>query len=239
MHLKLSAKSLRKIIFVIFWAILIASFCFFAFLIILKANGYEINLKSRKIVETGMIVLDGEPKDAQIYLNGKILDVHLPARISNIAPGFYDIKIIKTEYHLWQKTFNVLPGKAKVESKIALFLTNPLEITEPLEIKQEDFLKEAKQNSQEIKILGSEIYYHDIFVTRFAQNIEAGYLYPDINHLVFQIGREIRIIDLDGSNNQLLFELETDKPAEIIFRDSGKIIYYLQGEKIIGKIIRK
>ena len=120
--MKFKQKLFKRFLFIIFWLILIISFCFFAILIILKANGYEINLKSRKIIKTGMIILDGDPKNAAIYLNQEKLLMNLPGRITHLTPGNYEITISLAGYNSWQKSITVYSGKASVYQNITLLL---------------------------------------------------------------------------------------------------------------------
>mgnify|MGYP001572815862 CR=1 FL=1 len=237
--MKIKPKLLKRFLFIIFWLLLISSFCFFAFLIILKANGYTINLKSRKIIKSGMIILDGKPKNAIIYLNQEKILTTLPGKITNLFPGDYEITISYQGYKPWQKSITVLPGKASAYQNVMLFLETPENISEPLKINLEDFKNEAQNNTQEIELLGAEIYLNKRLITRFSQNITAAFVFPDKYHLVVQIENEILIIDLDGSNIQSLFKLTFKTPTSIVFRDSGKTIYYLKDDQIYGKIIQK
>ncbi|MBM2820846.1 MAG: hypothetical protein HW405_606, partial [Candidatus Berkelbacteria bacterium] len=71
----------KKILSIIFWGFLFVSFVFFATLIILKANGYQLNWNNWNIIETGMIVIDGQPKDVDIKMNQKYFK-NLPEQFS-------------------------------------------------------------------------------------------------------------------------------------------------------------
>ncbi|MEK7143135.1 MAG: PEGA domain-containing protein [Patescibacteria group bacterium] len=186
-----------------------------------------------------MIILDGKPKNAIIYLNQEKILTTLPGKITNLFPGDYEITISYQGYKPWQKSITVLPGKASAYQNIILFLETPENISEPLKINLEDFKNEAQNNTQEIELLGAEIYLNKRLITRFSQNITAAFVFPDKYHLVVQIENEILIIDLDGSNIQSLFKLTFKTPTSIVFRDSGKTIYYLKDDQIYGKIIQK
>lgn len=237
--MKIKPKWLKRFLYIIFWMILISSFCFFAFLIILKANGYTINLKSRKIIKTGMIILDGKPKNATIYLNQEKIMTTLPGKITNLFPGDYEVTISYQGYKSWQRSIIVLPGKASAYQNIMLFLEITENISDPLKINLENFKNEAQNNTQAIELMGAEIYLNERLITRFSQNITAAFVFPDKYHLVVQIEDEILIIDLDGSNIQSLFKLSSKTPTSVVFRDSGKTIYYLENDQIYGKIIQK
>jgi len=120
----------RRILYLAF----IAAFLIITPLLILYANGYELNLKSKGLVKTGMFILDSEPRGALIYLNGRpqtaFLDSVLfgkknylttPAKIKSLAPGDYEVKIELNGYWPWQKKLTIYPGASTYAEDILLF----------------------------------------------------------------------------------------------------------------------
>ncbi|MCL5407175.1 MAG: PEGA domain-containing protein [Patescibacteria group bacterium] len=221
----------------IFWFVLITSFIIVAIGIQLKANGYKINWKTLKLVQTGMISLDSVPDSAQVKINGKTDSQTLPRKIRDLAPGYYDVIISAPGYQPWQKTILVQPGKASLYQYIVLFLEKPEEAVVPTGITNENLKNDFQSQSQNLKISSSEIYFQDKLVTRSSQNIAGAILYPDNNHIVFQQNNEIRAVDTDGSNNLLLFKLSASTSSSFILKNNGKTIYYLDQDKILGKNI--
>ena len=231
------SKSIKtKFLFVIFWTFLIVSFIFSAFLILLKANGYQLNYKNWRIVQTGMIILDGDPRSAQVTINGRKRG-NLPIKLTNLSPGNFDVIVSADNYSPWQRIVQVEPGKADNFQDITLFLKEANDSTSE-RWTLEQLTQESNRNSRDLKINGSEILFNDRLVTRFSQNVLFASLYPDQKHLVFQLESQIRIIELDGGNNTLLFNLTSSEPTIITYQDRGKTIIYLDQNKIFAKAIR-
>lgn len=213
--------------------------------LILIANGYKINFQAKKIQKTGMIYLKSLPREVTIYLNGQEKANHTPARFSDLSPGRYDIEINKDNYHHWQKTLIVEPGLVSVEDSVVLFLNKPefLDITEE---EKKDFKKlPNKLLNTDLQIRdSSEIWIrsangeNDFLVTRLSQPIKKVAYYSDKKHLLFQVEKEIKVIDLDGSNNIKLVEFSSEDPTEFFVDDKGEILFYQDGEEIKKARIR-
>lgn len=226
-----------KISWYVFWFVLITSFVFFAALIQLKANGWRLNFQTWQIVKTGMISLDGTPDSATVKINGKVFAGTLPTKIRDLAPGFYDVEVVAPNFRTWQKSIQIQPGQANIYQYIVLFLINPTEVAVPQGVTAETIKNEFQLTSTQIKIDGSQIYFQDKFVTRFSQNILAAIIYPDQNHIIFQQGNEIRAIDIDGSNNQLLLTLSSAEPTFFTIKNNSRTIYYFDASQVYGKNI--
>ncbi len=203
----------------------------------LKANGYQLNWRYWKLIKTGMIVLDGDPQDVSIKINQKYLE-GLPLRMANVSPGSYEIIVSKDGYHSWQKNFEVPAGKAVTATDIVLFIQLAKDTPTPANLDAQQVLSEYQNRAESIEIKGSEIYWRGNLVTRFASPVLAAAMYPDNQHLVFQQDNEIRVIELDGTNNILLFSLQSSEPSAISFRDNGRTLIFLDGGQIKAKTIR-
>ncbi|KKR32678.1 MAG: hypothetical protein UT64_C0026G0020 [Candidatus Falkowbacteria bacterium GW2011_GWF2_39_8] len=96
----------RRFLYITF----ILSFLIITPLVILYANGYTFSLNKKSIVKTGMLVLNTKPESANIYLNGvpeetflgsyfgKRIKVTTPAKIKNIIPGEYLVRVELENY---------------------------------------------------------------------------------------------------------------------------------------------
>lgn len=233
----LYAKIKKRILFGFFWAVLIISFLFSAFLILLKANGYQLNYKNWQILQTGMVILGGEPSTAEVTVNGRKAGP-LPARLGNLSPVNYQVNINGDGYSDWQRNIRIEPGKAAVYQNIILFLEEPQDYPVTENLTQDELTQEASRNTQEVKIEGMEIFFQNKLISRFSQNVLFASLYPDENHLIFQTGREIRVMELDGANNTLLFNLNSSEPTKVVYRNNDKSLIYLDNNQIVGKTIR-
>jgi hypothetical protein len=204
----------------------------------LKANGWQLNYRTWQLVKTGMVSLNGEPRGSKIQINGKDYSQALPAKIRYLLPDYYDITVSNDKYQSWQQTIQVQSGKASIYPYITLFLANPEDVTVPESVSKEKIQEDYLKQSQDLKISNEEIYWNDKFITRFSQKVLGAITYSDNNHIVFQQNDEIRVIDIDGSNNKLLFKLNSFQPTPFSITSNGKTIYYLDQDKISGKSIR-
>lgn len=234
----MKSKLRRKILFMVFWTILIVTFCFSAFLIILKAQGYQLNYKHWKIIKTGMIVLNGEPNDSDVFLDGEDLKRGLPLRLANLAPRTYTIVISRENYQNWERKIPVEAGKAAHFSNILLYFKTAQDYKTNEVFTLDKLTAEARAYQTDLQVSGSELIYQGKLITRFSQDITAAFLCPDNQHIIFQLAKEIRVIDLDGSNNTLLFNLENPGESVITFRNNDKTIIFLDGQNIRAKTIR-
>ena len=122
---------LRRIIFY--------SFCLIYFIItpviILYASGYEIDWRHLftplAIQKTGMIMIESSPAGANIYLNGQEKEpltglfleklfpkkdeaFKTPAKIKNLLPGSYNLRVEMPGYWPWERRIAINPGKLRI-----------------------------------------------------------------------------------------------------------------------------
>lgn len=121
----------RRILAIIF----VLAFFIITPIVILYAAGYKLGKTGLKLEKTGMLVFDSKPSGAKIYIDGKIQKTFLgnlnplteenyittPAKIKNLLPGEYDIKISLDGYWDWQKKLTVNSGSANFAENIILF----------------------------------------------------------------------------------------------------------------------
>lgn len=129
---------LRRIIFY--------SFCLVFFItspiVILYASGYQIDWRHiftpLAVQKTGMTIIESNPPGANIYLNGqeqkpfagiflekislgKNEAIKTPAKIKNLLPGTYDLRIESPGYWPWERRIIISPGKITHILDINLF----------------------------------------------------------------------------------------------------------------------
>jgi len=230
-------KTRQKIYFVIFWALLIASFLFFAVLLVLVANGYHLNASNFKLEKTAMIVLNGAPGGVTLVTNGNEKIINFPYKMNNLLPGRYEVTIKKEKYQSWSKVYWLNGGQAATDANVFLFL-NTGQITK----KNEDSSMIAQIQSQynrassDITITGDEILYKGQLVTRFSSPVLAAALDTRTQYVTVQINNEIRTIALDGSNDNPLIKLTNNNPTS--FYANGAILYYIDNGKAMSAQIR-
>lgn len=113
-------RKTRRIIFILF----LIAFLILVPVIILYARGYGFDFDKKTIVATGGIYLKSYPSRAEIYLNDKPKG-KTNKLIRRLIPKIYEIKIIKENYHLWQKELAVEPSLVTKVNDILLVPFNP------------------------------------------------------------------------------------------------------------------
>lgn len=199
--------------------------------LLILANGYKINLQAKKIQKTGMIYLKSDPKDVEIYLDGKLINSKIPARISYLLPRRYTAEVKKLGFSNWSKTMNIESGQVAVCQNIVLFKNNPdLALANKEEIAALENGLKNDSNELGLKIKDGEIWWGDDLITRMSDPIKKVSFWNDKNHILFQIKNEIRIMDLDATNNIKLVELTNDQASNWLTQNSGKYLIYQDAE---------
>jgi len=101
--------------------------------IMLYAAGYRLSRNGFSIQRTGMFIIDSKPPGAQIIIDGQPQEnwysavfhknnfLATPAKIKNLLPGEYDLKLELNGYWGWQKKLTINPGTATFAENIYLF----------------------------------------------------------------------------------------------------------------------
>jgi len=198
----------RRIIFYLF----LMAFIFLAPMIILYARGYTFDWDEKTIVATGGIYLKSYPSGAEIFVNEKPKG-KTSGYIKRLVPKAYEVKIIKENYHPWQKNLTVKPELVTKASNVLLVPFNPK-------------ISLVSKNEE----IYSEIY--SSFKNPYPANLnetikkKSKYTIFDINNVNFDPKKE-RIYFL--SNNNLYYLDESLSPILI----SNVLNYVLGRDKII------
>lgn len=223
--------------FIALWIFLVSSFLVLAVFVLYEANGYRLNKTTWHLESTGLISLDGQPKQIDtIIINGKTVAKNLPYKTKKLLPGYYDIAASKSGYSTWNKTIYLNGGQAYEDKKMFLFFSKPLIVETTKNMNIDSLTNEAKNQSANITIKVNEIWYNDELLTRFSDTPKSVILADDRLHVFFQLGNEMRVIELDGSNNTKLFDLPSNDTY--IFTQNNDRIYYVDKEKIYEVEIR-
>jgi len=114
-------KRTRKILFFVFFLM----FLFIAPLIILYYQGWRFDFEKKSLTQTGGIFLKVIPKQAEIYIDGKLVkktDFFFGSTfIENLLPKKYKIQIKKEGYYPWEKVLEVKEREVTEAKNIILF----------------------------------------------------------------------------------------------------------------------
>jgi hypothetical protein len=225
-----------KIYFVLLWIFLIISFSMVAIFILYEANGYRLNRNTWRLELAGLISIDGLPKSATIKINNKIVAKALPFKIAKALPGTYLLSVSRDGYSTWSKTIEVTAGQAYQDKYVYLYLAAPQIQPTSRNITSDQIKSDAQNELSSLQIINDEIWYQKKLVTRFSSVPSGAILTDDKDHIIFQLGQELRVMDLDSSNNIKLFSLPSADPT-VFALYSDKIIFASQ-DKIFEVKIR-
>ncbi len=117
----------RRLLFILF----IVLFIIIVPAVLLYATGQQINWRRFEFEKTSAIIIDSEPRDAMITLNGApvsssfVIPFGKPtltkAKISSLAPGDYVVGLEKEGFWPWNEQITLDPGEAANAGTVRLF----------------------------------------------------------------------------------------------------------------------
>lgn len=122
-------KNLRRVLFLTFLAVFLLT----TPIICLYSQGYRINLRpsggGKIITQTGGIYLKILPKQAEVYLDGKLKEktdfIFGSLLIGDLLPKKYEFEVRKLDFSSWKKNLEVKEKEVTEVKNIILFPQNP------------------------------------------------------------------------------------------------------------------
>ncbi len=100
-------------------------FIVFAPILILHTQGYRVDFKSKRIIQTGGFFFEVSPRQAEIYLDNvfyrKTNFFFNTILIENLLPKKYNVKIRKDDYIAWEKNLTINEKEVTEVKNILLF----------------------------------------------------------------------------------------------------------------------
>lgn len=204
-------------------------------------HGYRINLKNLKVEKTGLISIDYSPSDAELYINQEKVSAR-NTYAKNVWPGTYSVEIKMKGFTTWEKDLFVAAESVNAFKNIILFKESPVvsELTDnnkiailnnPVDILASNARDRLYYNSH-------EIWAGDKLVTRLSDPILKAVWYPDLFHIIYQQGNQIRVIEVTGTNDSLLVRLNQDTPTHFAVGNRGEELYFIDQDKYLVATIR-
>ncbi|MFA6272535.1 MAG: PEGA domain-containing protein [Patescibacteria group bacterium] len=103
---------------------LVFVFIIVAPLLILYATGFRYDFNEYKVIKTGVLAVDSDPRNAQIEINGEATGSKTPKVIKNLFPGEYSVSIEKLGYFPWEKTLPVFANQSTTTERVGLLKTD-------------------------------------------------------------------------------------------------------------------
>ena len=212
-------KKTRRFIFYIFVAI----FIIMVPVIIFYALGYTFDFEKKTIVATGGIYLKSDPAKAEIYINDKLKGITTQL-IKRLNPKIYEIKVIKENFHIWQKDLTVQPNLV-TKANIILLPTNPkisLVATE-----SQEYILFTTPQPEELYFLSKNNLYHAKDKKLLAQNVVNYVIYKDGVIYLDNITGKIMELDLTSLKSAQMFEQvfpNLNKGKWVLSQDNKKLL---------------
>lgn len=193
---------------------------------VLKVNGYVINWRNLRVERLAVLALRIDPKDALIQVAGQVFTKSFFEDPIELLPGRYEVVVSKEGFHDWKHSINLEPGKAVFFEGVTLFLRQPQKLNQRPATPREQSISELNAN---LRIHGNELYLRgsaetkDMLITRLSSKIIRAIML-DKFHVVLQVNNEIRVMDLDGSNDILLLKLAQDQAVNLISLNGGDVL---------------
>ena len=93
-------------------------------ILVFYAIGYRYDFENKAFRKIGMIIVESEPKNADIFIDNKYKS-KTPFRIKNLLPDEYSIEVVKNGFTAWKKNLLVESKKVTWASNIVLFYEKP------------------------------------------------------------------------------------------------------------------
>ena len=158
---KMTEKQIEITKTLVTWALILVSFGIVCIILVLWASGLRYNFKANKWQKTGLLYLDAEPDNVDIYVDKNLVKTKTPSSIK-LIPGEYQITIKEKNYTNWQENVQIEAGKVKKFENIILFRSNP----EQTEIDKKISQFQNSPDREKIIYLSQKLYLYN-FGTRF------------------------------------------------------------------------
>ena len=209
--------------------------------LVFYSQGYRINWTNMSVYKTGVILIGVSPRADRIIVNND--EYKNTSFVSKEAvSGIYNVRVEKEGYSSWEGRVRVIPEVLYDLRDIKLFRLNPT-VVEMTDQKKIEYLNLPTDvlvlNAEKGLTFGEyEIWLDNVLITRFSEPISGVSWFYDMDHIMFQIGDEIRIIDKSGYNSATLATLSSDAKTKFAVGGRGKELYFYDNEKYYMAVIR-
>jgi len=225
---------LQRFWFFVYWLFLMVSFCLIGFWLVATAQGYRYNVEVGRWQKTGMIIASSNPRDATLDLGRQSYDLANTNRVANLLPGTYRVKISKAGYLPWEKTIQVEPGFVVSLDEVTLFFDQPIALTNSSDY--EALLPFYNVPDNRLSVIDGELRRGTSLISRFVDPPTAVRLLSSDRHVVYLRDNQLRLIESDGSHDQLLYQGQALDPALLVLFENSLVGLRDQGELKVFQI---
>ncbi|MEK7203045.1 MAG: hypothetical protein AAB653_01895 [Patescibacteria group bacterium] len=205
-------------------------------LIVAYTAGYKFNFSKRCFQKTGMLILDSQPPNSKIFINNKIQQnlilekffnkpsyITTPAKIKNLLPGEYTIKLELDGYWPWEKKLKINQSASTYAKDIFLFKKNLPTLVATTKI---DNLQLSPSKEKLTMLSDNQLALFNLVdgteqTTQLLIKKQFLSWSADSKKIILADS----IYDADNLNNKITIEDLTIKNAEKLFWDNNKLYY--------------
>ena len=196
-----------------------------AIILLFGANGYVIDFERMTVSQAGLLVVRPSPRSAVVSLPDRAKIRQLGQEyIAELLPGQYNVTVRADDRVTWSRMVEVKPGAAAVFGNVTLFYAEPAFIG----------VREAERRDLEVPLLDPSLRVRDgelsvqtvdgsMLISRFSVPIRTARFLDDA-HIVYLVGADIHIIDLDGRNDVTYENYCPQGLCRIRIEENGKIL---------------
>ncbi len=93
--------------------------------VVFYTAGYRYNTKKAAIEKRGTLIVDSEPEDATVILDGQDTRSRTPAVFQELTPGWHQVRFEKEGYVSWEKTLEIRAERVTFADHARLWRTEP------------------------------------------------------------------------------------------------------------------
>ncbi len=230
----------RRLIFALFVLLFLIIFP----VILIYSTGHTVNWLRFSLEKTGSILIDSEPNSATIFLNNEMVNDKLfalftdnknlttKAKIKNLQPGEYTIRLEKNGYWPWEEKFRLYPGEVKNFNTIKLFKkTIPTIIYET----PADYLK-LSPSSEKLALVKNKV----LTIINLKNEAKQTIILPNITKGQINWANDDNKLTIDN----LIINLETNEIIDLItqinkeatllrWSNDATVVYFVSQNKIL------
>ncbi|MGI6103069.1 MAG: hypothetical protein ACOYBJ_00365 [Patescibacteria group bacterium] len=200
-----------------------------AVILLFGANGYVVDFKRLTIEQAGLIVVRPSVRSAMVSLPSEAKTKQLGQEyVAQLLPGRYDVTVSAPGRTTWSRIVEVQPGTAAVYGNVTLFYAEPELAVE----------RTADRRDLDVPLVDESILVRDgellvrtpdglVLVSRFSKPIRAA-RFLDAAHIVYLIGSDVHIIDLDGRSDVAFAGLCPTGLCRFRIEDNAKTLTLVQ-----------
>lgn len=91
--------------------------------------GYRLNVKTGRLLETGVLSVESLPKGASVLVNEKNTKKQTPLILDNLQENTYTVRLMRPGFFPWEKSVHIIPRRTQFISTAHLFSNQPPVVT--------------------------------------------------------------------------------------------------------------